>query len=118
MLKIKKHIPRLLAKARKSPCVCKLSAIAISKHGNVLGYCTNSHSKWQVLDKIKTGRPGTAVHCERLLMSKFTNQIQTIIICRVGNSGNLLPIEPCEACKKAAAKYGIKIISITPESKI
>ena len=47
-------------------------------------------------------------------MKKYGARIKTIIICRVGNSGNLLPIDPCSACAELAGKLGITIVSIEP----
>ena len=101
-------------KAAHSPCTYKISAIAFDAKGDILGHSTNSHSyNWNVLDHGE-GRAGTGVHAERKLISRYSSNIKTIIICRVGRSGEILPIDPCPACKKAASKYGIKIISIYP----
>jgi len=101
-------------KAAHSPCTYKVSAIAFDAKGNILGHSTNSHSyNWNVLDHGE-GRGGTGVHAERKLISRYRSNIKTILICRVGRSGKLRPIDPCPACKKAAKKYGIKIISIYP----
>ena len=101
-------------KATHSPCTYKVSAIAFDAKGDVLGHSTNSHSyNWNVLDHGE-GRAGTGVHAERKLISRYGSNIKTILICRVGRSGELRPIDPCSACKKAAAKYGIKIISVYP----
>ena len=101
-------------KATHSPCTYKVSAIAFDAKGDVLGHATNSHSyNWNVLDHGE-GRAGTGVHAERKLISRYRSNIKTILICRVGRSGELRPIDPCRACQKAASKYGIKIISIYP----
>lgn len=112
--KISHNLVKVLKeKATQSPCTYRISGVAYSKKGNVLGYCTNNHSKWNVLDKIPEGRAGTAEHCERRLISKYGNRIHTIIICRVGNSGELRKIDPCKNCAKLAAKYGITIKTIS-----
>ena len=103
----------LKEKASHSPCAYRVSGIAFSKKGNVLGYCTNSHSKWQVLSKTPIGRSGTAEHCERKLIRQFKNRIHTIVICRIGRSGELRPINPCKTCSKLALKYGITIKTIS-----
>ena len=81
-------------KAKHSPCTYKISGVAISKKGNILGHCTNNHSKWQVLEKTPIGRAGTAEHCERKLIQKFGNRIHTIIICRIGRSGIVIMHRP------------------------
>lgn len=103
----------LIEKASHSSCTYKVAAVAFDKKGNVLGHATNKHSKWDVLD-YGEGRAGTARHSERELISRYGQNIKTIIICRVGRSGEILPIDPCSACQKAARKYGIKIISVYP----
>jgi predicted xylose isomerase-like sugar epimerase len=38
--------------------------------------------------------------------------ITHILICRVGSSGDLLPVEPCPKCRATASKLGIVISSI------
>ena len=105
----------LKEKASHSPCTYKVSAIAFDAKGDILGHVTNSHSRgWNVIEKNQVGRAGTASHAERRLISQYSQLIKTIVICRVGRSGNLRPIDPCPTCQKAAAKYGIKIVSLMP----
>lgn len=105
----------LREKASNSSCTYKISAIALDSKGNVLGHAVNQHSHgWNVLEKYNVGRPGTAMHAERRLLSQYAGVVKTIIICRVGRSGNIRPIDPCEACQKAARKYGVKIMSVMP----
>ena len=88
---VPKAIEELLKeKASHSPCTYKVSAIAFDAKGDILGHVTNSHSK------------------------RYSSLIKTIVICRVGRSGNLRPIDPCPACQRVAAKYGIKIVSLMP----
>jgi len=99
-------------KASQSSCTYRISGIAFSKKGNILGIATNSHSKWDILSKVPIGRAGTAEHCEKRLIEKFKQKIHTLIICRIGHSGEFRPIHPCKNCTKLAKKYGIKIISV------
>ena len=95
-------------------------SIMSSKNGAIgleeeVGHVTNSHSKnWNVLDKCGKGRQGTAQHAERRLLARYGELVKTIVICRIGRSGELRPINPCKTCLKAAAKYGAKIISVLP----
>lgn len=107
-----KHL--LVETASHSPCTYKVSAVAFDKKGNILGHSTNKHSIWDVLSDNGEGRAGTAVHAERALIKRYSNHIKTIVICRIGRSGEILPIDPCPACRKAASKYGIRIISVNP----
>lgn len=103
----------LKAKAIKSPCTYKVSAIAFDKKGDILGTASNSHSRnWNVLDKNDSGRSNTGEHAEAQLFDRYGSNIKTILICRVGRSGILRPISPCPTCQKIASKYGAKIISI------
>ena len=105
----------LKEKAAHSPCTYKISALAFDSKGDILGHVTNSHSKnWDILEKEKVGRAGTALHAERRLIQRYGQLIKTIVICRVGRSGSIRPIDPCPACQKVASKYGIKIISMMP----
>lgn len=105
----------LREKASHSPCTYKLSAIAFDAKGDILGHVTNSHSRnWNVLEKAHIGRAGTAVHAERRLLQQYRDLVKTIVICRVGRSGEIRPIDPCPVCQKVAAKYGAKIISLMP----
>lgn len=114
--KVSIHIEELLKKkASHSPCTYRVSAIAFDAKGDILGHVTNSHSHgWNVIEKEKTGRAGTAEHAERRLLKRYSQRVKTIVICRVGRSGQIRPIDPCPACQKAAAKYGVKIVSLSP----
>lgn len=103
----------LKEKASHSDCTYKVSAIAFDKRGDVLGHCTNSHAKWNVLE-YGEGRPRTAIHAERRMIERYAGLVKTIVICRVGRSGKLRPIDPCPMCQKVAKKYGVKIESIMP----
>ena len=105
-------ISLLKEKACHSACTYKVSAIALDKKGCVLGHMTNKHSVWNVIEKDGHGRAGTARHSERLLMQRYQGVVKTIILCRVGRSGELRPIDPCPVCSKIAAKLGVKIVSI------
>lgn len=102
----------LQKKAAKSHCTYKVSAVAFGKKGEVLGCVSNKHSEWNVLDGGDGGRPGTAKHAERLLLQRYGQHVKTIIVCRTGKGGSLRPIDPCPACKKAAAKLGVEILTV------
>ena len=83
-----------------------VTAIAVSKKGNVLGTTCNNPSHV----------PGMRhKHAEGILMARFGKAIDKIFIIRVGRKGNLLPIEPCEQCCKLALRLGITIESIGEE---
>lgn len=108
----------LQEKAANSPCTYRISAVAFDKKGEILGHVTNSHSKnWNVLEKCGVGRAGTSEHAERRLLQRYRDLVKTIVICRIGRSGEIRPINPCKACLKVASKYGAKIVSVMPDSE-
>lgn len=55
---------------------------------------------------------GGGVHAEMQVMLKGGPGLKTILICRVGRGGDILPIDPCPTCKRKADELGIKIISV------
>ena len=83
----------------------KVTAVAYSSKGDILGYSSNN-----IREDFKPKRRGAGVHAERELIKKFGKKIKYIVISRFGNGGNILPISPCEICQKTADKLGIKII--------
>lgn len=108
------NIELLKEKACHSPCTYRISAIAFDSKGDILGHVTNSHSEnWNVIEKFSEGRAGTGTHAERRLLKRYKNLVKTILICRVGHSGKIRPIDPCPVCQKVAKKYGAKIISVS-----
>jgi cytidine deaminase len=100
-------INRLVNKAEQTTTCYRVSAIAFNKKGELLGTTTNSFK----MDGRPAGK-GSGIHAERRLISRYKNNISTIIICRIGNGGDILPIHPCETCRKVANKMGIKIVSV------
>lgn len=99
----------LLKKASQSISKYKISAIAFDNKGDILGTVTNTYNcSW------KAPRKGTGRHAERRLISRYGKLIKTILICRVGLAGDILPIDACPTCQKVADKLGIKIVSVMP----
>ena len=93
-------------KAKQSFSKYKISAIALDKSGNVLATAVN---------RPRFSRKGGGVHAEILALKKGGPKTHSIMICRIGNSGDLLNIEPCENCQKILDKKGIRIYSIEPK---
>jgi len=97
-------VERLIKKAAQSHCRHGVSAVALDKRGKVLGYSVN---------KPRFYRKGGGYHAEMLLMARYRSHIKTIIICRVGSGGDLLPIRACDSCTAKADQLGISIRSIS-----
>jgi hypothetical protein len=89
------------AKAFQSNCVYKVSALGLNRKGEVMAKAFNKH---------RFEGHGRGIHAERQVMKK--KGVKTIIIARVGNGGDLLPITPCDKCKEIADSLGIRIISV------
>jgi deoxycytidylate deaminase len=100
-----KLIAQAIKKAAQSPCRHKISAFGFNKKGELVSTAFN-YSRGIF-------KKGAGLHAEQIVMMEARRKgVKTIFICRVNPCGLLLPIEPCEKCKKIAAKLGIKIISV------
>lgn len=91
---------RLIKKSKQSSCVCKVSAVAFDRSGDVLGFAHNMPH----LTERKGGH-----HAEMRLMKQYGRKIYNIFIARTGKSGEMKPIHPCKMCSAHASKLGISI---------
>ena len=74
---------------------------------------TRKNDLLDVKNNIPSYRPGNRTrHAEGILMKLHGRKLKKIVIYRVGNSGEQLPIEPCNECRKLAQRLGIKIESL------
>lgn len=94
---------RLIKKALTSHCRFRISAIGIDNRGRIIASATNSH---------RFLRHGGGLHAEQRVMMHCPRSLKTIIICRIGNGGALLPIHPCVKCKRMADTRGVKILTL------
>lgn len=108
-LKDTSRIKKLLFDAAsRSPGRFRIGGIALNKKGEILGISHNSFRKNNVVGD----RKGMGEHCEVRLIRRYRDNIKTIILMRIGNSGNILPIDPCPSCKALCDKYGITVLTI------
>ena len=98
---------RLKKKASQSRSKYRISAIAFDERGDFVAQAFNGLPPDGVV-----GKPGIGIHAEWKLMMKYGSLIKTIIISRIGHSGEWRPIEPCGNCRALADKLGIKLITI------
>ena len=103
-------IDRMRKKAHASRCESKISAFAFDKNGEYLG-CANNLSRMGKYDP-RFGK-GRGIHAEMKLIHTYGERIKTIMICRVGLSGEWRPIKCCPRCQAIADKLGINVITIT-----
>lgn len=99
-------IKKAISKAKQSKCDFKISAIGFNKKGELIGSSFNVS---------RIPKKGGGIHAEMKLMARYREHLKTILICRTNQSGDLLPIDPCDACARKAQELGIKIISIRKE---
>ena len=99
----KKIIDLARSKAGQSTCTFRVSAIGLNRAGDVIGTACNMRGH--------NGK-GMGLHAEINLLRKFGRKIRTAIICRVGGTGNLLPIHPCNTCSKVYSRLGIDILTV------
>jgi tRNA(Arg) A34 adenosine deaminase TadA len=99
----KEIISLAIKKARQSDCNYRVSCIGLNSHGDVIGSSVNKH---------KDNGKGKGLHAEVELIKKFGRKIRTIIICRCNSQGIILPIHPCDTCKKILDRMNIDIITI------
>lgn len=103
-------IRRLHKKCMQSPSQYKISCVALNKKGDVIGYTSNKFRKDSIDPLI-----GSGLHAEAAALAKFYPfGIKTLLIMRIGNGGDILPIDPCEDCLKMARKLGVTIRSVMP----
>lgn len=66
---------------------------------------------------IATNRPrlqSRSYHAEEILMSRSPRSLVRILLARVNNRGELMPIDPCEVCSRLAKKRNVTIERLLP----
>jgi len=97
---------RLKKKASQSRSKYRISAMGFDKRGEFVAQAFNGLPQDGVIG------PGSGRHAEAILMAKYGDLLKTIVISRIGHSGEWRPIEPCQNCQKLASKLGVKLITI------
>ena len=97
----------------------KLTATVYDKRGRVLSTGNNSYTKTHPVQKRLAGEAGRAhsifLHAEihALLKVRDMSRAHRIYIERYDVHGNPKPADPCEICRIAIRRAGIKIIDHT-----
>ena len=97
---------KLKKKAAQSRSKYRISAVAFDGRGDFIAQSFNG------LPKDGLYGVGSGIHAEAKLMSKYGSIAKTILISRIGNGGEWLPIHPCRHCQAMAEKLGIKLVAI------
>jgi cytidine deaminase len=100
--------PQLLKEIQQKACQSiakfRISAFGINRKGECVAKACNQS---------RFVKKGGGTHAEmKIMLEARRKRIKTIIICRVGRGGAILPIEPCSVCAEKAKELGIKIISV------
>ncbi len=100
-----KHLhEKLIKKAKQSPCKSRVAALGFNKKNECVISTVN---KPMLLKK------GGGIHAEEQIFKVARRKnITKILICRIGKSNDLLPIDPCPSCAKTAKKLNIEITTI------
>lgn len=102
-----KTIERIAKKAEQSICKFRVAALGFNRDGICVASNTN---------KPRFSRYNGGIHAEALMMRNARKKgIVRILICRVGASGILRPIDPCPNCQAIADKLGITIETVPRE---
>jgi len=56
---------------------------------------------------------GGGIHAEMALMSRYKDNIKTIVILRLSEANTVRPVHPCQRCQAKADEMNIKIISLS-----
>lgn len=97
---------KLRKKATQSNSKFRIAAFGFNSSGECVCKTTNRPSE----------KPECGSHAEeRIFKHAKRLGIRRILICRIGMSGKLRPIDPCIRCQGIADKLGIKIESIPAE---
>lgn len=94
-------------KAASNSSQYHLAAAAFDKKGTLLSISTNSFRR----DDIGI-RKYSGYHAEMKLLHRHGLQMKSILLLRIGNNGDVLPIDPCPKCAAVLKKMGIKITPI------
>jgi len=98
-----KAIELVKRKAKKSMCRYRIGAVGISHDGRILKTTFNKPRFYWL---------GGGIHAEMEVMRSCGKNLKSILICRVNDTGKLLPIKPCKVCQEKANNLNVKIYSV------
>jgi cytidine deaminase len=100
----REYLDAAMHKAKQSICRFKVAALGFNRDGDCVVKATNQP---------RFVRHGGGIHAEQRIFKVAKEKgVVAILICRVGNTGKLLPIDPCPACRKTAEDLNIRIVTV------
>lgn len=100
-------LTQMMKKAASNSSQYHLAAAAFDKKGTLLSISTNSFRR----DSIGIHKH-SGYHAEMKLIHRHGPKMKSILLLRIGNAGDILPIDPCPKCAAVLQKMGIRIIPI------
>lgn len=100
---------RMKRKAISGSSQYHLAAAGFDKKGNLLSIEYNSFRR----DEVKIQKY-SGYHCEMRLIHRHGLKLHSIVLLRIGNRGDILPIDPCPKCATVLNKLRIKVTPIRP----
>lgn len=100
-------LTQMKKKASTNSSQYHLAAAGFNKKGELLSIETNAFRRDNIGVKKYSG-----AHCEMRLIIRHGLKLHSIVLLRIGNKGDILPIDPCQKCKAILNKLGIKVYPI------
>lgn len=85
----------------------KVVCAAFNHHGELLGIVSNTFRN----DNVKPAR-FAGYHAEMRAIHRWGLAIKSMIIMRIGRSGDILPIDCCPKCESVLNKLEIKVFKV------
>lgn len=98
---------RMKRKAASNSSQYHLAAAGFDEKGELLSIETNSFRRDNIGTKKYSG-----YHVECRLLHRHGQKLHSIVLLRIGNGGDVLPIDPCPKCKAILDKVGVKVYPI------
>jgi len=77
---------------------------AFNHHNELLGITVNGYRR----ENLTPGKY-TGYHCEMKALHRWGNSVAKIVLMRLGNTGDVLPIDCCPKCEAVLRKCGIRV---------
>lgn len=94
-------IPRMIRAGLKVNLRYRVVAAGIDNRNRIISLATNSPRL-----------PNRGYHAEERVIFSSPKSLRRILILRVNNRGQMLPIDPCFKCQSLADKRGVTIESV------
>lgn len=99
----------------------EITAIAYDKRGRILSVGKNNYLKTHPLQakfSKNTSNPHRKhIHAELAALLAARGKVHKLVVTRFDAMGNPATAKPCDACQKAIAYFGVKVVEWTESNK-